>query len=206
MVPTAGGYIDSAPYVTAEQLLAVRCPTYEELGFCPQGFKCRFLSAHYKKPVEPSTVGSLEVNEERKAAAEVRKGGPKGETNGLSATTLKQLSRKRVGPFNSLGPLPIKLADLTDGIKYDFPIANAYIASMEGGSKPKIHLSEEDIANGVTEADVIAESKIEADRNADDVPLKATEKRRLNWTGKPYLVRPQPPFRLSKRNQLTFLS
>jgi hypothetical protein len=60
---------------------------------------------------------------------------------------------------------------------------------MEGAPKPKVHLSEEDIANGVTEADVIAQSKTEADRDADDVPLKATEKRRLNWTGKPYLVR-----------------
>lgn len=73
--------------------------------------------------------------------------------------------------------------------QYEFPIANAYVATMEGAPKPKVHLSEEDIANGVTEADVIAQSKTEADRDADDVPLKATEKRRLNWTGKPYLVR-----------------
>lgn len=98
IIPTPGAYADSAPFVTAEQLLAVRCPTFEELGFCPQGYKCRFLAAHYTRPVAPATVGSLAVNEGRKAASEARKGGPKGETNGLSATTLKQLSRKRVSP------------------------------------------------------------------------------------------------------------
>lgn len=73
--------------------------------------------------------------------------------------------------------------------QYDFPVAKAYLATLEGVAKPKVVLSEEDIMNGVTEADVIARSKLEADKDGDDVPMRPEEKRRLHWKGKPYLVR-----------------
>lgn len=96
MIPLPSAYLDSAPFISGSALLAVRCPTFEELGSCPQGFKCRFLSAHYARPAAPETVGTLVVDEERKPAADAQKGGPTGEMNGLPSNTLFKLGRKKV--------------------------------------------------------------------------------------------------------------
>lgn len=55
---------DAPPFVDLAQA-AVRCPTFEELGFCPQGLKCRFLSAHFTREGQDSSAGRLIVDDKR---------------------------------------------------------------------------------------------------------------------------------------------
>lgn len=65
-------------------------------------------------------------------------------------------------------------------------------------SKPKPTLTEEEEAMNEEEeemqatnltAEEIEQSRLEADKDKDDVPVRAQEKKRLDWTGKTYLVR-----------------
>ena len=63
--------------------LSTECPVYKDIGWCPYGWRCRFLGAHIKRlndPGEagPSRVGQWQIigREEMKASKWVR-----GETN-----------------------------------------------------------------------------------------------------------------------------
>lgn len=85
-------------------------------------------------------------------------------------------------------------------LKYPFPISEAYLSTLEGDhklpkpKKGKVHISipatEEEAMNGDDEEMAAnSESRIEADKDMMDVPDRPQEKRRLDWTGKTYLVR-----------------
>lgn len=94
--PSRGLYSEAFPFVTLDQTLKVRCPTFEELGFCPQGYKCRFLSAHYTMPVESEKVGTLLEDEEKRGVLRSGVVGETGESNGLPSEIMKKLARKKV--------------------------------------------------------------------------------------------------------------
>ncbi|KAL7414904.1 hypothetical protein BDY24DRAFT_384976 [Mrakia frigida] len=170
---------ESAPFVqdpatTTSSSSLIYCPTFEELGYCPQGFKCRYLSAHQLAPVAPETIGDLVVNEEKKAAEEPK--GLRGETNWVPAGIMKDMRSNR----------------------YAFPIADRYLLKIDGQAPirkgaasilaPKAVVSEEEMMNEQDEEEMAAASKIDADKDIKDGPMRPEEKKRLNWEGKTYLA------------------
>ena len=96
--PRSNWLSETAPFVQppadASPSSLVHCPTFEELGFCPQGYKCRYLSSHQLAPVAPEEVGKLMVDEEKKAASTAR--GFRGEKNWIGSEAMKNLRTNRV--------------------------------------------------------------------------------------------------------------
>ena len=86
--------------------------------------------------------------------------------------------------------------------QYRFPVADAYLTKLEGAApirkgdamvaKP-VAVSEEEAMNDQGEEEMMAASKVDADKDIPDGPMRPEEKRRLNWEGKTYLVSPPRP-------------
>ncbi|CED83060.1 Uncharacterized conserved protein [Phaffia rhodozyma] len=188
----------SSPFLSIPDNATIYCPTFNELGFCPQGYKCRFLKAHITKPalsptaekttetlnaetesLEEKFVGKLVFDEERKTQTE-QEGGKWREKNWIRPDLQSQLRSNA----------------------YPFPISEAYLSTLEGDhklpkpKKGKVNISipapaqsEEEAMNGNNEETATEqESRIEADKDLVDVPDRPQEKRRLDWTGKTYLA------------------
>ncbi|KAK7039920.1 tRNA-dihydrouridine(47) synthase [NAD(P)(+)] [Favolaschia claudopus] len=155
------------------------CPVFSELGQCRFGFRCRFLGDHIRQ----TDTGTSELikNEEKMAYAATASV----EANRLSGHAQKLLRTK----------------------KYPFPIATAYQKEVEAvsgsTSQPKstsaIVVSEPDqdmhdaVAppeprSGVDEIVEKRTGEITAPADAPDVPMRAVERKRLDWAGKTYLA------------------
>ncbi|KAG8683741.1 tRNA-dihydrouridine synthase 3 [Ceratobasidium sp. 394] len=141
---------------------AARCPNFGCSGKCQSGFKCRFLGSHVK--VHESEAGSsFELVKDDEKYERVK--GDVLELNYPSPGLQKQLRTH----------------------KYPTPIADAYLdelsrltnAEKNNGQVIEPPL-EPPMAPGVDE--------LEAQKDTPDVPIRASEKKRLMWQGMSYLA------------------
>ncbi|KAJ2919731.1 hypothetical protein MD484_g703, partial [Candolleomyces efflorescens] len=169
--------------------IATQCPIFAETGECRYGYKCRFLGGHISEGSEGNIT--LSADEDRKAQAALTAH----EMNFVSADVQKDLRSR----------------------KYPLPISNKYLREIQtndGNSKPvvidasRLGDPDYDVAQAVEEA---ANSMVEdtemslegtvskrtgetngaaaaAAQDTPDVPMRFSEKKRLNWKGKSYLA------------------
>ncbi|KAJ3721159.1 zinc finger dihydrouridine synthase [Lentinula raphanica] len=155
-----------------------RCPVFEEFGECKYGFKCRYLSAHIQKTTAEDGTESLSlvVDEKKKAHAAVSAK----EVNYVGAETQKLLRTK----------------------KYPFPVTDAYLRELQEADKREQELElerkrlKEEREKAQAEGTIVIaepeqkpeEVKDKADVDTPDVPMRFSEKTRLDWRGKTYLA------------------
>ncbi|KAJ3851105.1 zinc finger dihydrouridine synthase [Lentinula lateritia] len=194
-MPTMNELLDAGSAVEdAADSQPARCPIFEEFGECKYGFKCRYLSAHVQKSSSENGGTeslSLVVDDEKKARAAISAK----EVNYIGGETQKLLRTK----------------------KYPFPVTDAYLLKLQEADrreqeieKERKRLKEEEREKAEEGDDtvVVAEpeqsldsaAKIQertamdvtsaphADLDTSDVPMRFSEKNRLDWKGKTYLA------------------
>ncbi|CEL57053.1 tRNA-dihydrouridine synthase 3 [Rhizoctonia solani AG-1 IB] len=140
---------------------AAGCPNFACSGKCQSGFKCRYLGSHVElQESEAGDVFKLVEDEER--------------YNKLKNDNLEF-------NFPSSG-----LQKALRTHKYPFPIADAYMTELS-------RLTNEDKSGQPIEPPLEAPHKTdevdpEAQKDTPDVPLRASEKKRLRWQGMSYLA------------------
>lgn len=116
--PDLSFFDTSTPFLVIPDNAKVYCPTFNELGFCPQGFKCRFLSAHITAPLPKPTsasageahlvggdgleekfAGKLVIDEEKKERIIKEEGGKWREKNWIRNDLQSQLRSNNVSRF-----------------------------------------------------------------------------------------------------------
>lgn len=153
------------------------CATYEETGTCNHGFKCRFLGAHVRKG--ENDIYEL-VNDAEKQAQNAL---TNTELNFIDAESRKLLQRRKVTPI----PVFFEKISLTT-FQYPRPITDAYLAELQGSSQQ--HNNKADDEEQEQEGDPqpiiidVNDMEDEAQNDTPDVPMRAEEKKRLNWAGK----------------------
>ncbi|OCF55065.1 tRNA-dihydrouridine(47) synthase [NAD(P)(+)] [Kwoniella mangroviensis CBS 10435] len=196
--------------------LSTTCPVLKDLGYCPYGWRCRFLGGHVKKIQDQSGENGASTS----SGPITRLGG--WELLNLS-TGEKEGSRWKHGETNWVD------WDVINSLKrneYDFPFSRAYLSKLEpekpftlSNSKPKylkqpknkrkavspmdeesaMNVSEEAAMNNEEDslnkdgANVEKEKEDEkghivGESEVMDVPLRPEEKKRLNWEGGRYLA------------------
>ncbi|KAJ7210923.1 zinc finger dihydrouridine synthase [Mycena pura] len=175
-IPTLAGAAQDgeteATAAPASAALKTICPIFEEMGVCRFGFRCRYLAGHVR--YDASGAPELIKDEEKSAYAALASA----ESNRLSAQTQKLLRTK----------------------KYTFAITEAYQKELEAAESAKrrtpnagpVVISEPDQdMDDVPPADEIVERRTGdtiAPADAPEVPLRFSEKKRLDWEGKTYLA------------------
>ncbi|ODO08283.1 tRNA-dihydrouridine(47) synthase [NAD(P)(+)] [Cryptococcus wingfieldii CBS 7118] len=173
------------------------CPVYKDLGYCPFGWRCRFLGGHINK-VDPA-------KEEQKGGPQKRMG--EWQVEGWEQSELNEEGWKQ-GETN--WPEFENLQNLRHSTAA-FPFSTAYLAHVDpekpftlgdrndSRNKPQkrkktVVLDEEEAANEV-EGDEEAQNQVEevkgyvlGESESFDVPMRPEEKRRLNWEGGRYLA------------------
>jgi hypothetical protein len=102
--PPSSSLSSLPPYIHLDpsNLPPIVCPTFSEIGYCPQGFKCRFLAAHVtrKEGAAEEDVGEL-VEEEggEKRKRHEAKFGIRGERNWVDIAPVKALRQNSVRCF-----------------------------------------------------------------------------------------------------------
>ncbi|CAE6375974.1 unnamed protein product [Rhizoctonia solani] len=140
---------------------AAGCPNFACSGKCQSGFKCRYLGSHVElQESEAGDVFKLVKDEEK--------------YNKLKNDNLEF-------NFPSSG-----LQKALRTHKYPFPIADAYMTELS-------RLTNEDKSGQPIEPPLEAPHKTdevdpEAQKDTPDVPLRASEKKRLRWQGMSYLA------------------
>ncbi|TYJ52186.1 tRNA-dihydrouridine(47) synthase [NAD(P)(+)] [Cryptococcus floricola] len=174
------------------------CPVYKGLGYCPFGWRCRFLGGHINK-VDPA-------KEEKKGGPQKRMG--EWEVEGWEQSELNEEGWKQ-GETN--WPEFENLQNLRHSTAA-FPFSTAYLAHVDpekpftlgdrndSRNKPQkrkktVILDEEEAANEVEENEEEAQNEVEeakgyvmGESESFDVPMRPEEKRRLNWEGGRYLA------------------
>lgn len=190
------------------------CPVYEALGYCTFGWKCRFLGAHVQRVGEqsregvvadalaPKVAGWEVVEDPAKRAAVVREG-KQGSMNQLTAEECKALQRKRVSHA-----IPAFGVTVAEQGQFPYPMAAKYLKSIDSSYRydmayrppqppavkksrqaPTMVMDEEEemaMMGELEQPTVDDRSGFEA--QADDVPMRPVEKKRLDWRGKTYLA------------------
>ncbi|KAJ7627148.1 zinc finger dihydrouridine synthase [Roridomyces roridus] len=152
------------------------CPVFEEAGECRYGFRCRFLGAH----LHNSDSGTPELVKDSQKVEYAA--GANVETNRISGHAQKLLRTK----------------------KYLFPITKAYQAELDAAEVKKsgkavpsanaIVVSEPDQEMDLDAPSLITQRTGDVDAttpavvDTPDVPVRFSEKRRLDWNGKTYLA------------------
>jgi tRNA-dihydrouridine synthase 3 len=150
------------------------CPVFEETGECKHGFKCRFLGGHVRKDDDGSLM--LIQDEEKKARTAVSAK----ELNFMSPDTLKLLRSK----------------------KYSHPIADVYLKEIQTTAEGQKAKDEEPVPvlesvqamdttpDTLNPVDKISQrtGDVSPQEDTPDVPIRFSEKKRLDWVGKTYLA------------------
>ncbi|KAI6025999.1 hypothetical protein EDC04DRAFT_224897 [Pisolithus marmoratus] len=146
------------------------CICFNETGECRVGLKCRFLGAHARKGHDG--VVTLVVDEEKKSRVALTTT----ELNHVSQETLKIIRTRKY-------PTPVADAYLREletvsnaGGDVDVPQARANEKGDDVGSDPVDDLITQRAGGTLSQAET------------PDVPMRCSEKKRLNWTGKTYLA------------------
>ncbi|KAF8756123.1 tRNA-dihydrouridine(47) synthase [Rhizoctonia solani] len=140
---------------------ASACPNFACSGKCQSGFKCRYLGSHVElQESETGNIFKLIKDEEKYE---------KMKSNSLEFN------------FPSSG-----LQKVLRTHKYPFPISDAYVAELS-------LLMNENKSGQVIEPPLEPHQKTEgvdpeAQNDTPDVPLRASEKKRLRWQGMSYLA------------------
>ena len=158
---------------------ATQCHIFAETGECRYGYKCRFLGGH----VQDSSEGNLTLlQDESKKAHAVLTGH---EMNFIGAENQKRLRAKRyplpiaTQYLRDIEPKPTNSAPpvVFDASRLDEP---GYIPEVpEEGAKMEVDETLEKRTG---------EQNLEAAKDTQDVPVRFSEKKRLNWKGKTYLA------------------
>ncbi|RXK36031.1 tRNA-dihydrouridine synthase 3 [Tremella mesenterica] len=164
--------------------LNTTCPVYKDLGYCPFGWRCRFLGGHVRRITEGKQVKTSEEGEWQLVGgqkADEKVGWKFKETNWPDGGVLHRLRTNT----------------------YDYPFSSKYLHLIEPDKqftltrKRPNRSGEEGEANnqeGEEEAMNAMEQKpeikglVDGEAEALDVPLRPEEKRRLNWEGGLYLA------------------
>ena len=171
------------------------CPFFTIFGYCEHGWKCRFLGAHVRPILTSDTelspsrsaVGGYElvVDEEKKARALAS--GEHVELNDLSGAHQKDI---RKFPFtNTIPYLQEHDPDSIEKLPGQYQKANQKKQKVIPTPRPAFlteDMDEEEALNEKTEPELAKLTGAEVDK--DDVPIRAVEKRRLDWRGKTYLA------------------
>ncbi|EAU84036.1 zinc finger dihydrouridine synthase [Coprinopsis cinerea okayama7 len=167
---------------------STKCPVHEESGECRYGYKCRYMGGHALEDEEGNVT--LVADEDKKAQVALTSH----EINFVGGDVQKQLRSK----------------------KYPTPIASAYLEELKSmndeAQKPQAVVSEttvmetdeaqpsstdavasEATQNGTEPApaeEVISKrvGGVQSGKDEPDVPMRFSEKRRLDWKGKTYLA------------------
>ncbi|WVQ79613.1 tRNA-dihydrouridine(47) synthase [NAD(P)(+)] [Cryptococcus sp. DSM 104549] len=194
--------------------LGTVCPVLKDLGFCPYGWRCRYLGGHLRRvSVEAAGETAGEKSEEKTEAGKATDG-PQArigewELEGYKANDMVNGWKQRETNWPDWDVL-FKFKRSADA----FPFTQAYLlhldpdrpftldgrAQKQQQSQPKrkvAQISEEDAMNGgadeVDEEDAMnggGEEKgyVPGEAESMDVPMRPEEKRRLNWEGGRYLA------------------
>ncbi|CAI4047043.1 tRNA dihydrouridine synthase DUS3 SKDI_12G4270 [Saccharomyces kudriavzevii IFO 1802] len=107
-----------------ESGMFLSCPVFSSLGYCPMGFKCRFLSSHLNKE-ESTLISTKEVDPETQTIWSV-----KGETNHISPERKLDLIKRRF-PFTKSN----EVLEIIDSFQQE--CRDSMKAEEEGDSTPK---------------------------------------------------------------------
>ncbi|KIM92414.1 hypothetical protein PILCRDRAFT_810469 [Piloderma croceum F 1598] len=210
--PSTIDILDSSPFIksstgesneTQENGMPVDqstiCPVFAETGECRHGLKCRFLGGHVQKDGSGNLV--LIVDEEKKARSAVSAK----EVNFVTPDVLRLLRSRKVCHEH------FYKHDLNE-FQYPSPLADAYLkelqlANNEGGNGSNLHIHSGSGEAGVATVNESMEpmdvlpsmntSELVSRRiggdtslqnDTPDVPVRFSEKKRLNWVGKTYLA------------------
>ncbi|WRT66828.1 tRNA-dihydrouridine(47) synthase [NAD(P)(+)] [Kwoniella shivajii] len=187
--------------------LATTCPVLKDLGYCPYGWRCRFLGGHIRRiagdqeqgangiPGPSKTLGQWELLNFSTGEEESKGAWKNGETNWVDWDIINKLKRN----------------------EYEFPFSKAYLNLVDpdkpftlSNSRPKHNsksnkrkqdpLDEESAMNVSEEAAFNEEDALNGNEPTEekgyvvgesevmDVPLRPEEKKRLNWEGGRYLA------------------
>ncbi|TEB32625.1 zinc finger dihydrouridine synthase [Coprinellus micaceus] len=151
---------------------ATQCPIFAEVGECRYGYKCRFLGGHVQEGSEDET---------KKAHAALTGH----EMNFIGAENQKRLRAKRY-------PLPIATQYLRDiepkPTKSAPPVVFDASRLDEPGYTPEVPTGEAKMEVDETLEKRTGDQNLEAAEDTPDVPVRFSEKKRLNWKGKTYLA------------------
>ncbi|WOO83651.1 tRNA-dihydrouridine(47) synthase [NAD(P)(+)] [Vanrija pseudolonga] len=173
--------------------LGTTCPVFKELGYCPAGWRCRFLGAHVRRvtgegPDGPLRLGHWEI-------------GPKEDPAGTEGSHIKfkELNWTTPGMLKSLkqNSWPWDFSpkylhhiepqkEFTLNKKRDFYKKKA----PAGEEDEESAMNEEEAMNAAPPVKTEPEEKgvIDGEAEAMDVPMRPEEKRRLNWENGLYLA------------------
>ena len=173
------------------------CPVKRDLGWCPYGMKCRFLGSHLKRVEEGDNGKGKGAENERYGGWELtdhvepeqKAGWKQGETNWQDHEVIRKLR------FHSVRPIRRYVTWLMS--KYEYKYSKEYLKRIEPHKefyhdknlKPAIEdVDEEEAFNDLAAGAQPVASDIPGESEADDVPLRPEEKRRLNWENGLYLA------------------
>ncbi|KAJ9121268.1 hypothetical protein QFC24_004944 [Naganishia onofrii] len=176
------------------------CPVYSALGYCTFGWRCRFLGAHVRRRAEGDVasiggqvkIQDWEVVEDQEKRRAVELAGEEGEMNRLDPEEIKALQRKRF-PYPKSA---VYLNSIDPSYRYEFAYKPPQTQPQgKKGAAAAVVLDEEEAMAAMNEEEAMAMSgnggldKLAgAEVEADDVPFRPVEKKRLDWRGKTYLA------------------
>lgn len=211
-----GAFSTEPPFATFQDRLAggedalgktldlnTECPVYVDLGYCPYGWRCRFLGGHIRKAQDDGATSNTRMGEWElscKTEPSDVEEGKNGEINWPRHELISDLRNNRFAWRFS-----------TDYLHHIEPHKEFVLAKPKGefhrGKKSKpVEMDEESAMNAGGEEDAMNGAAEEAAANggkatngeqkghvpgeaeAMDVPLRAEEKRRLNWDNGLYLA------------------
>ncbi|KAF7325209.1 tRNA-dihydrouridine(47) synthase [NAD(P)(+)] [Mycena kentingensis (nom. inval.)] len=167
-----------------ETAYTTRCQLFDELGVCRFGFRCRYLAAHAKS--DDAGMLQLITDEEKRARMAVAGA----EVNRISGGAQKLLRTKKY-------PLPITTAyakeDEKELAKRGHAPAPKATTTATGALVFGEVEQQDDMEVDAPPADAIVEARtgettLDAQKDTPDVPMRFTEKKRLDWEGKTYLA------------------
>ncbi|OCF31486.1 tRNA-dihydrouridine(47) synthase [NAD(P)(+)] [Kwoniella heveanensis BCC8398] len=190
--------------------LSTSCPVYKDLGYCPFGWRCRFLGGHVRRIMD----GEEDVKKDGE--------GPVTKMGGWELLNFSTDDAQGNGVWKA-GETNRPEFDLIAKLKrneYDFPFSRAYLSLVEpekpltlgrpNSTKPgpknkaNAHKRKADAADeeaAFNEEDALNEAEalndqipteekgyVVGESEVLDVPLRPEEKKRLNWEGGRYLA------------------
>nr|ODN85753.1 tRNA-dihydrouridine(47) synthase [NAD(P)(+)] [Cryptococcus depauperatus CBS 7841] len=169
--------------------LDTTCPVLQDLSYCPFGWRCRFLGGHIKRVLVEDTsdvkndagpvkrLGEWEVQDW--ANSEVEDVWKTKETNWPESDLLNSLRRNTA--IDPSKPFQLGIHQRPSKAQKHKRLVDD---EEEAANDPVGAVDEEDIMNAIQEEKGI----IAGESEANDVPLRPEEKKRLNWTGGRYLA------------------
>ncbi|ORY32093.1 tRNA-dihydrouridine(47) synthase [NAD(P)(+)] [Naematelia encephala] len=165
--------------------LGTKCPVKEDVGYCPFGWRCRYLGGHVKRLDADSESQGQSQGQRQKSRIGAW------ELEGQEEDRDNQWRRGETNWPN------MKVINSLKNFSYEYPFSEKYLHKIEPHRDPRLTkrpqvvkagITDEESALNAADEEAAMNGVVPGEIEAMDVPLRPEEKRRLNWDNGLYLA------------------